>query len=494
MPGALASPEEHGDGLARHSPEPGGRSVQIKLTFLGAACNVTGSRYLLQANGTRLLIDCGLYQEREFRSRDWNPFPVPPNTIDAVLLTHAHLDHCGLLPKLAREGFRGKIYCTAATFDIAKIMLLDAAKLQEEDAEFKKKRHEREGRKGPYPEIPLYNTSDAVASFPLFSPGRYEEPVPVGAGVEATFYDAGHVLGSSMIKVLVRHNGEERTILFSGDVGRWDRPILCDPTLFDEADYVLVESTYGDRLHEGSADIGNNLAEVINSTEKAGGNIVVPSFALERSQEILYYLNDLLLKDRIPHLIVFVDSPMAASITEVFAHYSELFDEEMTRLICEKRSPFDFPGLKIVRTVDESKAINHIVGTVMVIAGSGMCTGGRIKHHLVTNISRRESTILFVGYQAAGTLGRQIVDGAKEVRILGQHYPVRARIVQMSGFSGHADRDELFKWLSGLKKAPTHLFVTHGECVTARKFSEFLKENTGWEVSVPEYGAEALLE
>jgi metallo-beta-lactamase family protein len=467
--------------------------VQIKLTFLGAACNVTGSRYLLQANGTRVLIDCGLYQEREFRSRDWNPFPVPPNTIDAVLLTHAHLDHCGMLPKLVREGFHGKIYCTAATFDIAKIMLLDAGKLQEEDAEFKRKRHEREGRKGPYPEIPLYTANDAMASFPQFSPVRYEEPVQAGDGVEATFYDAGHVLGSSMIRVSVRNNGEERTVLFSGDVGRWNRPILCDPTLFDAADYVLVESTYGDRLHEDTADIGDELAEVINSTVKAGGNIVVPSFALERSQEILYYLNDLLFQNRIPHLIVFVDSPMAASITEVFGHYSELFDEE-TKLICEKRSPFDFPGLKIVRTVDESKAINHIVGTVMIIAGSGMCTGGRIKHHLVTNISRRESTILFVGYQAEGTLGRQIVDGAREVRILGQNYPVRARIVKMYDFSGHADRNELLKWLSGFKKAPRHLFVTHGECDAAKKFSEFLKEKIGWEVSVPEYGEEALLE
>ncbi len=467
--------------------------MMLKLSFLGAAGNVTGSRYLLQTGDVKLLVDCGLHQEREFRARDWDPFPVPPATLDAILLTHAHLDHCGLLPKLVREGFRGKVYCTAATSDIAKIMLLDAARLQQEDAEFKRKRHEREGRKSPYPVVPLYTVDDAAASFPLFSPVSYGKAVQVGDGVDATFYDAGHVLGSSMIKVAVKRKGEERTVLFSGDIGSRNKPILRDPTLFAEADYVLIESTYGDRLHEGR-DIGDNLVEIVNSTEKAGGNIVVPSFALERAQEILYHLNRLLDEGRIPHMIVFLDSPMAVSITEVFARYPELFDEEMANLIRDKRSPFDFPGLKMIQTIDESKAINHIVGTVMIIAGSGMCTGGRIKHHLVANISRRESTILFVGYQAVGTLGRQIVDGAREVRILGQQYPVRARIVQMNDFSSHADRDELYHWLSGLKRPPKHLFVTHGEYTAAQKFGEFLREATGWEVSVPEYGAEVILE
>ena len=468
--------------------------MQIKLSFLGAAQNVTGSRYLLETDNTKILVDCGLYQERKFTSRNWDPFPVQPRNLDAVLLTHAHLGHCGLLPKLVREGFRGKIYCTDATSEIAQIILLDSAHLQEEDAEFKKRRHERERRRGPFPEIPLYTVDDAKASVPLFSPVKYGEAIQISDGVKAIFRNAGHVLGSSMIRVEVSQEGETRTIVFSGDVGRWDRPILRDPAAFGEVDYILVESTYGDRVHEAVADINDNLAEIINSTHKAGGNIVVPSFALERSQEVLYYMNQLLIENLIPHLIVFLDSPMAIRITEVFKRHPELFDEEMSELVREKRSPFGFPSLIMTQSTDESKAINHIVGTVMIIAGSGMCTGGRVKHHLITNISRRESTILFVGYQAIGTLGRQIVDGDKKVRILGQHYPVRARIEQIHGFSSHADRNELIRWLSRLKTAPRRVFVVHGESESAQQFGKFLGEKTGWNVSVPEYGTEVLLE
>jgi len=440
------------------------------------------------------LVDCGLVQEREFLSRNWEPCPVSPQSLDAVLLTHAHLDHCGLIPKLVREGFQGRIYCTNSTSEITQIILLDSAHIQEEDAEFKRRRHEREKRKGPFPEIPLYTTDDAKASFPLFTPVQYGEAVILGEGIEATFHDAGHVLGSSMIKVTVSQDRERRTILFSGDVGRWDRPILKDPSLFSEIDYVVVESTYGDRIHEEPRDIRDSLADVINSTWKAGGNIIVPSFALQRSQEILYHMNQLLMEDRIPHLMVFLDSPMAINITEVFKRHSELFDKEMSRLIRQNKSPFDFPGLKMTQTVDESKALNHIKGTIMVIAGSGMCTGGRVKHHLVANISRRDSTILFIGYQAIGTLGRHIVDGAKKVRILGQHYPVRARIEQIHGFSSHADRNELFRWLDGLDSTPRRVFVVHGETVAAQRFGEFLREKKGWDISVPEYGSEALLE
>jgi len=466
----------------------------IKLRFLGAAQNVTGSCYLVEANDVRFLVDCGLYQEREFKGRNWEPFPIPAHTIDAVLLTHAHLDHCGLLPKLVKEGFSGPVYCTAATSEITQIILMDSAKIQQEDAEFKKKRHQREGRKGPYPEIPLYTTDDARACFHLLSPVHYEESIQLCDGVCATFYDAGHILGSSMIKVMLSQNGEKRTLLFSGDVGRWNKPILQDPTLFDQADYVLVESTYGDRSHGNQEAIGDELAGVINLTMKAGGNILIPSFALERSQEVLYYLNELLIADRIPHLVVFVDSPMAVSVTDVFQHHSELFDREMTELIRQGTSPFDFPGLTMVRTVDQSKAINYISGTAMIIAGSGMCTGGRIKYHLVENISRPESAILFVGYQAAGTLGREIAGGAREVRILGQKYPVRAKVTQIHGFSAHADRDELFKWLSALQKPPRHLFVTHGESEAARQFADFVERRTGWKVSVPKYRDEVVLD
>jgi len=468
--------------------------MNIKLTFLGAAQNVTGSQYLVQFNNVSFLVDCGLYQERELKGRNWSPFSIPPKSLDAVLLTHAHLDHSGLLPKLVREDFSHAIYCTAATSEITRIMLLDSGKIHEEDTDFKRRRHEREGRKVPYPEIPLYTKDDAEAVYPLFSPIKYGEAVKIGDGVEATFYDAGHVLGSSMVKLRIGQNGEERTILFSGDIGRWNKPMLHDPTLFDEADYVIVESTYGDRLLEPPEEAANQLAEVINTNVKKGGNIVIPSFALERAQEILYSLNESLLEERIPNLTVFVDSPMAVSVTGVFEQHPELFDEEMKGLLRQRKSPFDFPGLNLVGTVDESKAINHTAGSNIIIAGSGMCTGGRIKYHLVNNISREESTILFVGYQAVGTLGRHIVNGAKEVRILGQHYPVRARIAQIHGFSAHADRDELVRWLSSLRKPPRRVFVTHGELDASQHLASLIRSSRGWETVIPSYKDQVFLD
>jgi metallo-beta-lactamase family protein len=468
--------------------------MNINLTFMGAARNVTGSRYLLETNNTTLLVDCGLYQERDFLHRNWEPFRCSPKELSAVLLTHAHLDHSGLLPKLVNEGFRGRVYCTPATADITKIILIDAAHLQEEDAAYKKKRHAREGRPGHFPEIPLYTVADAEASLRLFTPVEYNQTVAIGEGIEATFYDAGHVLGSSMIKLRISQGGEKRSIVFSGDIGRWDRPILHDPSVFHYTDYIVMESTYGDREHEGTGEIGEDLAEIVKSAFAAGGNIIVPSFALQRAQEILYYLNNLLRENRIPHFMVYLDSPMAIKITEVFKQYYELFDKDMRDLISHHQSPFDFPGLKMVETVEESKALNAIKGTVMIIAGSGMCTGGRIKHHLANNISRPECTVLFVGYQAAGTLGRLILDGAKSVRIHGQPYPVRARITQVQGFSAHADRDDLLRWLSNLSVTPRHIFITHGEISSAEQFSQYLNEKTGFESSVPTYGTIAHLD
>ncbi len=468
--------------------------MAIKLKFLGAAQNVTGSRHLLQANGAKVLVDCGLYQERQFRSRNWDPFTCPPKSLDAVLLTHAHLDHCGLLPKLVKEGFKGRIYCTAATAEIAQIILLDSAHLQEEDAEFKRKRHKREGRKGPYPVVPLYTTADAEACFPQFYPVRYKQPIEIADGMEATFCDAGHVLGSSIIRVKVSQNGEQRSVIFSGDIGRPDRPIVQDPSIVEQADYILVESTYGDRVHQGPENVKKMIADVINSTKKAGGKIIVPSFALERSQELLYYINELLIEKAIPQMPVFLDSPMASRITEVFQRHRELYDEQMNALLRRSGSPFDFPGLRMAGTSDESKAINHIKGTIVIIAGSGMCTGGRIKHHLANNIAKSNNTIMFVGYQAVGTLGRQIVDGEKEVRILGQKYPVNARVVRINGFSAHADKQELLEWLGGLKKPPRRLFVVHGESESARHFGDFIHEETGWPVAVPAYQDEIVLD
>ncbi|MDO8490684.1 MAG: MBL fold metallo-hydrolase [Dehalococcoidia bacterium] len=461
--------------------------MEIRLTFRGAAQTVTGSQYLVETDGARFLVDCGLYEERQFKGRNWESFPFPPESLDAVLLTHAHLDHSGLLPRLARGGFQGAIYATPATAEIAEIMLLDSAHIQQEDAEFKKRRHEREGRKGPHPEVPLYTTDDANATIPLFSPARYGEAVEIAKGVEATFCDAGHVLGSAMIRVKIRRNGEQRTMLFSGDIGKWRNPILRDPMLFDKADYVLVESTYGDRSLGLEEDNAGALADAINWAVKGGGNVVIPAFALERSQDVMYYLNQLLIQGRIPHLMVFLDSPMAVRITDVFVHHPELFDEEMLELLRKKTSPFDFPGLHLVRSVEQSKAINHVAGTVIIIAGSGMATGGRIKHHLVSNISRAESTILFVGYQAMGTLGRQIVDGAEEVRILGQTYPVRARVMSLPGFSSHSDQHGLLRWIDGFKGPPRNLFVTHGEPVAAQNLAGLVRAKTGWTATVPQY-------
>ena len=467
--------------------------MSIKLSFLGAAQNVTGSRHLLEADGARVLVDCGLYQERKFLARNWEAFPVSPKKLDAVLLTHAHLDHCGLLPKLVREGFAGPIYCTAATAEIARIVLLDSAHIQEEDAEHKRRRHRKEGRKGPYPVVPLYTVAEAEAALPQFSPVRYEQTVKIASDVEATFCEAGHILGSSMISVQVGNGRKERTILFSGDVGRKNMPIIQDPSRVKHADYVLVESTYGDRVHPDAEDVENELARVINAAVEAGGNVVIPSFAVERSQDLLYHINELKLAKRIPDLRVFLDSPMAISVTDVFEDHPELFDEEMSRRVGRNRSPFELRKLKMTRTSKESKAINRLRGTSVIIAGSGMCTGGRIKHHLVNNITRPESTILFVGYQAAGTLGRIILDGVEEVRILGQMHPVKARIEQIGGFSAHADRDELLNWLSGLREAPREVFVVHGEAESAERFGRYLRDKKGWNVTVPEYGDKVTL-
>ncbi|MHC4118055.1 MAG: MBL fold metallo-hydrolase RNA specificity domain-containing protein [Planctomycetota bacterium] len=468
--------------------------MSMKLQFLGAAQNVTGSRHLLHANGAKILVDCGLYQERQFQERNWKPFTVDPRSIDAVFLTHAHLDHCGLLPKLVKDGFRGRIYCTAATAEIARIILLDSAKIQEEDARYKAKRHKKEKRKGRFPEEPLYTAADAEACFPHFSSVKYKQPVKIGNGIEVSFHDAGHVLGSSIIRVKARANGQQRTVLFSGDIGRPSRPIVHDPALIDQADYILVESTYGDRVHEGPEDTKKLIAEVINSTKEAGGNIIVPSFALERAQELLYYINELLLAGAIPQLKVFLDSPMAARITKVFQKHRELFDEEMTEFVANGESPFKFPGLSMVGTSEQSKALNNMKGTIMVIAGSGMCTGGRVKHHLVNNIGDARNTIMFVGYQAYGTLGRRIVEGEKEVRILGQRHRVKARVARINGFSAHADRDELFKWLDALEKPPRKVFVVHGESESAQRFGDYIKQKTGWQVVVPAYQDEIVLD
>ena len=471
----------------------------MSVTFLGAAQNVTGSSYAVDVDDTTVLVDCGLYQERALRNRNWAAFPVSPARIKAVLLTHAHLDHCGLLPKLVREGFGGKVYCTPATAEIVRIVLLDSAKIQEEDALNKAKRHAREGRRGPYPDLPLYTIRDAEAVLPFLTPVAYGIPVPVASGIKASFFEAGHILGAAMIKLdlgaapAASAAPVERTILFTGDLGRCHLPILRDPALCRSADYVVMESTYGDRVHEATEDIPDALARILNTTRQAGGKVVIPAFAIERTQELIYYLSALLRAKKIPRLPVFIDSPMAIRVMEVFNRHKELFDEEARAWMGQGNQPYEFPGMTFTSKVEESKAINKVRGPAVIIAGAGMCNGGRIKHHLVNTISRPENTILFVGYQAMGTLGREILDGAKKVRILGRWYQVRARVEQLRGFSAHADREELLAWLKACDQPPRHIFVTHGEAATALAFAALVQEKTGWSASAPAYNQREVL-
>jgi metallo-beta-lactamase family protein len=322
----------------------------------------------------------------------------------------------------------------------------------------------------------------------------YGRGLTLGDGVSATFHNSGHILGSSYVRLSVQNSGRTVTVLFSGDIGRKDRPIIRDPDALKSADYVVMESTYGNRLHSEGPDIETAMAELINAAVGTGGNVLIPSFAVERSQEVLYHINGLLMEKKIPRVMVFLDSPMAAGVTKVFTKHPELFDKEMRDLMAAGNSPFTFAGLKMTSTTAESKAINSIRGTAIIVAGSGMCTGGRIKHHLVNNISRPESAVAFVGYQAVGTLGRQIIEGRDPVRILGQDRPVKARITKIRGFSAHADRGELLEWLFGLGKPPRRVFITHGEKEAARELARRIKEKNGWQVSVPDYGDEAVLD
>ena len=461
----------------------------MRIQFLGAAQQVTGSCYLVEAGGLNILVDCGLYQEREFISRNWKPFPVFPSKIDYVLLTHSHLDHAGLLPKLVREGFSGPVITTSASEDLIKIVLTDSARIQEEDAAYKKKRHKREGRKGAFPEVPLYTVEEAEKCFPLVRPVEYGQDISLNENVNVRFSDAGHILGAAMIEIMVQKpDGSSRKLLFSGDMGQWDKPLVQDPSMFKAADYVVMESTYGDRDHDKQGAVEDLLCDVINSTVKAGGNLVIPTFAIERAQELMFHLSRLVREDRIPYLMIFLDSPMAVDVTDVFLKHKDYLDKETHQLFEEGEPPFRFPGLKLVRSSAESRAINSIRGSCVIMAGSGMCTGGRVKHHLKHNLSRPESTILFVGYQARGTLGRIILKGNREeIRIYGKYYPQRARVTQIQGFSAHADRSALMKWLGHLESPPKKVILTHGEGKAIQSLSKLVRSRTGWETVIPQY-------
>ncbi|MHB8970308.1 MAG: MBL fold metallo-hydrolase RNA specificity domain-containing protein [Pirellulaceae bacterium] len=459
----------------------------MKLHFLGANRQVTGSRYCLETAEGKILVDCGMFQERPYQDRNWLPSPIPPRDLRALVLTHVHVDHCGLIPRLVQEGFRGPIYCTRPSVDLAEVILRDAARIQVEDVRFKKKRHAKEGRRGTHPEIPLFTETDVDRTLPLFQGVPYGQPIPLSSSVNVTFHDAGHILGSAMLEFRIRTGERETRVLFSGDIGQWGKPLIRDPSLFEQADYVVMETTYGDRDHTDSGDIATQLEQVVLETLARGGNLVIPVFAVERAQELIYFLGRLVHAKRIPHVDAFLDSPMAVDVTTIFRKHRECFDADTWRLIQSHEQPLRFAGLHMAHSVEESKAINARREPCIIMAPSGMCSAGRIKHHLRLNIGRADSTILFIGYQAAGTLGRQILEGGRFVRIHGREWPVKAQIRQLDGFSGHADRSALLRWIGNLRRAPQHIFLTHGEEAAAQHFASEIQQRFGWPVSLPEF-------
>ena len=435
----------------------------MRITFHGAARNVTGSCFLIDCGGKRLLIDCGLYQgNRDLDEENRNGFGFDPASIDYLLLTHGHLDHCGRIPLLNRQGFRGTILTTAASRELARLVLLDSARIQEEEARYRNYKASKRRNRGEAIE-PLYNTLDALNSLDAFvDVASFEEPHDICPGIRATFYEAGHILGSACILLELEEKGRQRRVLFSGDLGYDGRAILPDPAPPPPVDTVVMESTYGDRLHKSLTPSIEELYQAINITIARGGNVLIPSFALERTQELLYYLREGIEQQRLPrHLRVYLDSPMAISATQIFRRHRECFDEETWAVISAGRDPFELPGLEIIRDAAESMALKHVSGAV-IIAGSGMCTGGRIRHHLRHNLWRAETSVVFVGYAAGGTLARQIIDGAETVRVFQEEVEVNAEIYTIGGFSAHADQRELLNW-HGRTGTPERTFLVHGE-------------------------------
>lgn len=471
------------------------RGEQVEFKFCGAAGSVTGSKHLVTCNDFQFLVDCGLVQERSRANLNWEPFLENPGKLDAVLLTHAHLDHCGLLPKLVADGFRGNIYGTPATLDLTQLILLDSAHIQEEDVAYKKKRHEREKRVAPYPERPLYTTADVEATARLFHPIRYNRPQKIANGVEVVFQEAGHILGSSFIEVVLTSpqvdSDEPRRLLFSGDLGRANRPILRDPETCQETEIIsnlFIESTYGDRFSEPIDTVDDQLVDVVNRTVERGGKVIMPVFAVERSQEILCRLAKLRMDGRIPDAVpIFLDSPMAVEATMIFSRHRDCIDDETLELIEKLKNKMGNLGL--LKTREESKAINKIGGAAIIMASAGMCNAGRIKHHLANHIESPKNTICFLGYQAEGTLGRIILSGVSPVRILGEEHPVRAEIVSIKGVSGHADQRELLAWYSAIRQHPSTTFVVHGDVNASKTLADKIREIAPeTNVYVPELG------
>lgn len=450
------------------------------ITFLGAARTVTGSRHLLSFGGKKTLVDCGMFQgSSELKQRNWQPFEFNPAGLDAVVITHAHLDHIGLLPKLVREGYQHPIYATPATCDLAKISLPDSGRLQEEDAY-----HHNKHGSSHKPALPLYTEADALEASRQFEAVHPYETHELPGGGFWRYLPAGHILGSAYAEITLP-NGQR--ILMSGDLGRFNTPLIKDPTLVDQADYLVIESTYGDRLHP-VADTKGQLEGFVKEVWDTGATLIVPSFSIGRTQELLYTLFELDQAGRLPRIPIFVDSPMATSVTHVYASNREELDKETLAYLDAGKDPMQPSGLTFVRDRNQSKGLNAMEGPKIIIAGSGMANGGRVVHHLLNRLPDPSTIVLFTGYQAAGTLGRQLENGSPTARILGQEVPVRARIEKLSALSAHADQGEILKWLGGFKSAPKTTFIVHGEPPAQEALQAKIREQLGWDTVIPGHG------
>jgi metallo-beta-lactamase family protein len=461
--------------------------VSASLTFLGGAREVTGSCILVEADGARFLVDCGMFQGgREGDRKNARRMPVPPGSIDFVLCTHAHIDHTGLLPKLVRDGFAGRVYCTSATADLLSVMLPDSGHIQEREAEWQSRKRMRGGKRTV---APLYTEEDARAVLPRLSSVPYAGSFSPARGVSARFVDAGHILGSAIVEVTVPDGGKGKRLVFSGDLGHRGLPIVRDPTPVTDADALVIESTYGNRVHKGMEDSVEEFFHAVDDTlRRKGGNVIIPSFAVGRAQDILYLLADLTRKGRLSGITVHIDSPLASEATRITLRHPECFDQETRALYAWME---EHPGaLKIVmvKSPEESQALNSIRGGAVIMAGSGMCDAGRIKHHLKHNLWRKECSVVIVGFQAQGTLGRKIVEGAKRVRVLGEEIAVAADVYTIGGLSAHADRGDLLAWAGRFQAPPANVFVAHGEESVSLEFAGTLRGRLGWNAQVPSPG------
>jgi metallo-beta-lactamase family protein len=463
----------------------------MKLTFWGAAGTVTGSMHQIEADGRQYLLDCGLYQGRRKDSDEKNRrLPIDARAIDAVVLSHAHIDHSGNLPSLVKNGFNGPIYTTPATVELCNWMLRDTAHIQEKDAEFLNRRREKRRQLGfGNGEVhPLYDTADAERTIPLFRPVSYHERTQVGPGLSYEAYDAGHMLGSSSVLLEAGSNGDRRTLLFSGDVGRPNLPIIRDPETPAKADYLIMESTYGGKLHKNVGHAEHKLADVVNRTARRGGRIIVPAFAVGRTQQLVLLLHQLADASRIPNIPIFVDSPLAVNVTEVHRNHQECFDEETRRYLNNGEDPFGFKRLRYIREAAESKKLNELHGPMVIISASGMCEQGRILHHLRNNIEDPRNTVLITGFQAVDTLGRKLIEKWQEVKIFGEPTRVRAEISSLEEMSGHADQRELLSWVEPLVPSLKRVFLVHGEPQQTSALAELLRAEYGLNVTIGRAG------